>query len=153
MSDASDPPREVILVKPQQTDAMRNFETNISLLVAFLDRLKPNEIQRRSKSAMRVVGRYKADQTNIAPLERAITKLNEAELQQLSQSTNGVYIRLDDTDEAAAKIMAQLATIEQTATGDKSFTEYQSYFQWFLALALLFLLVETIIPERKMKLA
>jgi len=82
-----------------------------------------------------------------------ITKLNEAELQQLSQSTNGVYIRLDDTDDAAAKIMAQLATIEQTATGDKSFTDYQSYFQWFLALALLFLLVETIIPERKMKLA
>jgi hypothetical protein len=78
MSDASDLPREVILVKPQQTDAMRNFETNISLLVAFLDRLKPNEIQRRAKSAMRVVGRYKADQTNIAPLERAITKLNEA---------------------------------------------------------------------------
>jgi Ca-activated chloride channel homolog len=82
-----------------------------------------------------------------------ITKLNEPELQQLAQNTNGIYVRLDDTDEAAAKVTAQLATIEQTATGDKSFTDYRSYFQWFLGGALLFLLIETIIPERKMKLA
>jgi len=82
-----------------------------------------------------------------------ITKLNEPELQQLAQNTNGIYVRLDDTDDAAAKVTAQLATIEQTATGDKSFTDYRSYFQWFLGGALLFLLIETIIPERKMKLA
>ena len=82
-----------------------------------------------------------------------ITKLNETELQQLAQSTHGIYVRLDDADDAAAKITAQLATIEQKATGDKSFTDYISYFQWFLAAALLFLLIETFIPERKMKLA
>jgi Ca-activated chloride channel family protein len=82
-----------------------------------------------------------------------ITKLNEPELQQLSQNTHGIYLRLEDPDDAAAKISAQLATIEQTATGDKSFVDYRSYFQWFLVLALLFLLVETFIPERKMKLA
>ena len=82
-----------------------------------------------------------------------ITKLNETELEQLSQNTNGIYIRLDDADDAAAKITAQLATIEQTATGDKSFADYKSYFQWFLAAALLLLLVEAFIPERKMKLA
>lgn len=82
-----------------------------------------------------------------------ITKLNEAELQQLSQGTHGIYLHLEDPDDAAAKITAQLGTIEQTASGDKSFTDYKSYFQWFLAAALLFLLAETFIPERKMKLA
>lgn len=82
-----------------------------------------------------------------------ITKLNETELQQLAQSTNGVYIRLEDTDDAAAKITAQLGTIEQKAMGDKSFADYKSYFQWFLGVALLLLLIETFIPERKMKLA
>ncbi len=82
-----------------------------------------------------------------------ITKLNEQELQQLSQNTHGIYLRLEDPDDAAAKITAQLATIEQTANGDKSFIEYKSYFQWFLALALLLLLIESFIPERKMKLA
>ncbi len=82
-----------------------------------------------------------------------ITKLNEGALQQLSQNTNGIYLRLEDADDAAARITAQLATIEQKATGDKSFTDYKSYFQWFLAAALLFLLLETFIPERKMKIA
>jgi len=78
-----------------------------------------------------------------------ITKLNETELQQLSQATNGIYVHLDDVDDAAAKIMAQLATIQQKATGDKSFVNYKSFFQWFLAAALLLLLAEFIIPERK----
>ena len=82
-----------------------------------------------------------------------ITKLNEAELQELAQNTNGVYIRLDDADDAAAKITAQLATIEQKAMGDKSFADYKSYFQLFLGAALLFLLIETFIPERKMTIA
>ncbi|HTL08425.1 MAG TPA: VWA domain-containing protein [Chitinophagaceae bacterium] len=82
-----------------------------------------------------------------------VTKLNEVELQQLAEATHGVYLRLDDTDDAAAKIMAQLSTIEQTATGDRSFTDYKSYFQWFLALALVLLMIETFIPERKMKMA
>lgn len=78
-----------------------------------------------------------------------ITKLNETELQQLAASTHGIYVRLDDADEAAARVTAQLATIEQTATGDRSFTDYKSYFQWFLAAGLLLLLVELTIGERK----
>ena len=78
-----------------------------------------------------------------------ITKLNETELQTLSQATNGIYVHLDDVDDAASKLMEQLATIQQKATGDKSFVNYKSFFQWFLAVALLLLLVETLIPERK----
>jgi Ca-activated chloride channel family protein len=82
-----------------------------------------------------------------------ITKLNEPELQQLSQSSNGIYVRLDDVDDAASQILTQLATIEQKTNSDKSFVTYTSYFQWFLAAALLLLLIEVVIPERKMKLA
>ncbi len=82
-----------------------------------------------------------------------ITKLNETELQQLSQATNGIYVHLDDVDEAAAKVMAQLDTIEQKATNDKSFVDYRNYFQWFLGLALLLLLAEFLFPERKITIA
>jgi len=78
-----------------------------------------------------------------------ITKLNEAELQQLSQTTNGIYVHLDDVDDVVQKITAQLATIEQKATGDKSFVNYQSFFQWFLAAALILLLIELLVPEIK----
>ena len=81
-----------------------------------------------------------------------ITKLNEAELQQLAQGTKGIYVRLEDADEAAQKIKAQINTIEQQSLGDEAFTNYTSYFQWFLAAAFLLLLIEIFIPERKLKL-
>lgn len=79
-----------------------------------------------------------------------ITKLNEPELQQLSQSTNGIYVHLDDVDDAAKQILTQLSTIEVKATSDKSFMNYKSYFQWFLVAALLLLIIELVFPERKM---
>jgi len=82
-----------------------------------------------------------------------ITKLNEAELQHLASGTKGIYIRLDDADEAAEKIKAQINTIEQQSLGDEAFVNYISYFQWFLAAALLLLLIEFFIPERKLKLS
>ncbi|MBC7904613.1 MAG: VWA domain-containing protein [Gemmatimonadaceae bacterium] len=78
-----------------------------------------------------------------------ITKLNEPELQQLAQATNGIYLRLEDASDAANKISAQLSTIEAKATGDKSFVNYKSFFQWFAAAALLLLVIELLIPERK----
>jgi Ca-activated chloride channel homolog len=81
-----------------------------------------------------------------------ISRLNESELQQLAQSTKGVYVRLTDPEQAVNVIMQQLATIEKTQLEDTAFKDYRSYFQWFLAAALLFLLIEFFLPERKWKL-
>jgi Ca-activated chloride channel family protein len=78
-----------------------------------------------------------------------ISKLNETELKILSAQTNGTYTLLDDPDAAIANIMKQLNSIEQTAMEDKAFRDYTSYFQWFLAAALLLLLIEFFMPERK----
>jgi Ca-activated chloride channel family protein len=78
-----------------------------------------------------------------------ISKLNEVQLQQLAQSTKGVYVRLTDSEQAVASIMQQLSTIEKTDLEDSAFKDFKSYFQWFLAAAILFLLVEFFLPERK----
>jgi Ca-activated chloride channel family protein len=78
-----------------------------------------------------------------------ISKLNEAELQQLAQQTNGIYVRLDDTGDAVNKLKLQLDTIEQKALGDEAFINYKSYFQWFLGLAFILLLIELITSEKK----
>jgi Ca-activated chloride channel homolog len=80
-----------------------------------------------------------------------ITKLNEAELQQLATSTNGIYIRLDNMDDALITLTSQLDSIEKKSLTDKEFTNYKSLFQWFLALGFLLLLAEFILPERKFK--
>ena len=78
-----------------------------------------------------------------------ISRLNEAELQQLAQSTKGVYVRLTDPEQAVATIMQQLSTIEKSDLEDSAFKDFKNYFQWFLGAAILFLLVEFFLPERK----
>ncbi len=82
-----------------------------------------------------------------------ISKLNEAELQQLAALTKGTYIRLNDIDEAVDAIMKQLGTIERTSPDDSAFRDYKNYFQWFLFLALVLLVAEFFFPERKWKTA
>lgn len=96
-----------------------------------------------------VTGDLKKDQAG----NTVISKLNEGELKLLSAQTNGTYTLLDDPDAAITNILKQLNSIEQTATEDKAFRDYTSYFQWFLGAALLLLLIEFFLPERKRRLA
>ncbi|MEO6917303.1 MAG: VWA domain-containing protein [Chitinophagaceae bacterium] len=79
-----------------------------------------------------------------------ITKLNEQELMALAKATSGIYVRLDDSNQAVDRLQAQLKSIEQKDLGDSAFIDYKSYFQFFLAAALLILLVEMFIPETKL---
>jgi len=78
-----------------------------------------------------------------------ITKLNETILQQLAQTSNGIYVKLEDVDDAVRKIIAQLDTIDQKALNDVSYMNYQTFFQWFVGLSLLLLAIDFFIPERK----
>jgi Ca-activated chloride channel homolog len=82
-----------------------------------------------------------------------ISKLNEAELQQLSDATNGLYIRLDNMEDALITLSQQLDSIEKKSLTDSEFIDYNSHFQVFLGIAFLFLLVEFLYPERKLKIA
>ncbi|HLY71042.1 MAG TPA: VWA domain-containing protein [Puia sp.] len=84
--------------------------------------------------------------------QTVISKLNEAELQQLATTTNGIYLRLDNMDDALITLSQQIDSIEKKSLSDSEFTDYNSYFQFVLAAALLLLLIEFILPERKMKL-
>lgn len=81
------------------------------------------------------------------------SKLNETLLQQIATGTKGTYVHLEQIPEAVSTISKQLSTIEQTALDDNSLKDFDSYFQWFLAAALLFLVAEFFWPERKWKLA
>ena len=82
-----------------------------------------------------------------------ISKLNESILQQLSAATQGRYILLNNPDNAVNGIIDQLGKIEATALQDQAFKDYKSYFQWFLGAALLLLLIEFLLPERKFRVA
>jgi Ca-activated chloride channel family protein len=78
-----------------------------------------------------------------------ISKLNETELKQLSDLSKGTYLRLDNLDDAVITLSQQIASTEQKSVTDSEFINYRSYFQWFLGLALLLLLIEFFLSERK----
>jgi len=82
-----------------------------------------------------------------------ISKLNEEGLKEIAQYTNGIYIRLQNSDEAIASIKSQLSQIERKAFGDVSQMNFETYYMWFAVAMFVLLLAENFIPERKRKLA
>src|SRR5688500_3345060 len=78
-----------------------------------------------------------------------ISKLNEEELKQIASATNGIYIRLQNTDEAVKEMLNHLSQIEKKAFTDFSLMNFKTYYWWFATAMFLLLLAEVFIPERK----
>jgi Ca-activated chloride channel family protein len=90
-------------------------------------------------------GENKKDETG----NTVITKLNEEGLKLIAENTNGVYVRLESSEEAVAIIKKNLSQIEKKALGDVSLMNFKTYYWWFAGAMLIFLLTEIFIPERK----
>ena len=82
-----------------------------------------------------------------------ISRLNEDELKQIAQSTNGIYIRLENTNEAVQLLQQQLQKIETKAFGDISLMNFKTYYWWFAILMFILLVAEYFIPEIKRSVA
>lgn len=78
-----------------------------------------------------------------------ISKLNEAQLKQLAAVTRGVYVNTEDVNQATGILMKQLASIQETAVEDAAFKDFIHYFPWLAGVALLILIAELFISERK----
>jgi len=96
-----------------------------------------------------LTGEDKKDETGTV----VISRLNEDELKQIAQSTNGVYTRLQSSDEAIGVMKGQLSQIERKAFGDISQMSFKTYFMWLVGAMLFLLLAEQLIPERKKPIA
>lgn len=82
-----------------------------------------------------------------------LSKLNEEALKLIAATTQGVYVNAVDDGDALEKIAAQLATIEEVAPDDTAFRDNIHYFHLFAALALILLVIELLLPERKLQTA
>jgi Ca-activated chloride channel homolog len=78
-----------------------------------------------------------------------ITRLNDLMLQQLADAGNGKYIRASNSDDGINTILNELNAMQKKEFAAKLFTDYDDQFQYFLALALLFLLLDFLVSERK----
>lgn len=76
-----------------------------------------------------------------------ITKMDDKLLRGISSAGHGIYEHLENTDAVTTDLLAQLSTMEKKEFGENLFTDYNSYFQYFLGIGLVLLLLEFLIPE------
>ena len=92
-----------------------------------------------------VIQNYKKDNQG----ETVITKLDPSTLREIAEEANGEYIDGSVTAEVTEKVQEELLTIEKTEFEAKQFADYKSQFQWFVGLAILLLLLDVFMLERK----
>ena len=80
-----------------------------------------------------------------------ITNLNEGMLKQIAQSGGGSYIRANSTQSGLNALFKEINKMEKKEIGSKVFTDYKDRFQWFIGLAIILLIIETLMKGRKNK--
>ncbi|TDW99529.1 Ca-activated chloride channel family protein [Dinghuibacter silviterrae] len=80
-----------------------------------------------------------------------VTKLNQSLLQDLAGKTGGTYQLYDNTDAVVGNLEKSLNDMGGQSYEDDNFAQYDSYFFYFLWGALVVLLVEWCIPEKRQK--
>lgn len=69
-------------------------------------------------------------------------------LQDIADAGGGDFYLIDETFSAIDKLTNELGKLEKQETEQRSFTDYNSYFQYFLSLTLLLLIIEMMLGNR-----
>lgn len=78
------------------------------------------------------------------------TALNESLLDEIANSGGGAYFNLNaGTESVTSALKKHIERIEKQSFEQRIFTEYESYFQWFIGIALIFFIVEFLVPKSK----
>lgn len=90
---------------------------------------------------------YKKDRKG----ETVITRRTPAVLQGIADAANGKYIDGNITEKPVKLITNIIANAEKNEFETKQFADYKDQFQWFLAIGLLFLIIEGFLFDKKTK--
>ena len=80
-----------------------------------------------------------------------ISKLDQKTLQEIANAGEGVFIRANNTQTGLNKLFERINKMEKKEMEEKIYTEFEHRFQYLLAIALFFILLDFFIPERKSK--
>ena len=80
-----------------------------------------------------------------------VSKLNEEALRSIATAGHGTYSLLQNTDEVADKLTTNLEGMEQKNMGSVVYTDFTSYFQYFLLAGFIALIIEWLLPGVKRK--
>jgi tetratricopeptide (TPR) repeat protein len=92
---------------------------------------------------------YKRDQSGSIVL----SKLDETMLQQIAATTGGSYHRATSGGNEIDDIFKELASLQKVEFGAKQVTGYETRYQYPLGFAMLFLILELMLSERRTKVA
>ncbi len=90
---------------------------------------------------------YKKDREG----EVVVTQLNDKTLQKIATDGNGKYINGNSTTKAVDYINDVLLKADKKEFETKQFADFKDQFQWFIALGILFLLLDALMFNKKTK--
>lgn len=77
-----------------------------------------------------------------------LTKLNEPMLKEIAKVGGGIYSRANGMSLDFDAMLTSLGSIEKSTFKQKKFMEYEDRFQWFLAIGIILLILEFLLPEK-----
>lgn len=78
-----------------------------------------------------------------------ITRLNEQMCQEIAQAGNGIYVRVDNTNNAERVLNSEINKLAKADVESKIYTEFDEQFQVLAWLALILLSIDLFLLERK----
>jgi Ca-activated chloride channel family protein len=78
-----------------------------------------------------------------------VSKLDETLLQRIASVGKGMYVRATSSETGLNKIFDDINSIQKSEIESKQFSDYENQFQYFLAIALILLVLDLFIFERK----
>jgi Ca-activated chloride channel homolog len=78
-----------------------------------------------------------------------ITKLDETMLERIASVGKGIYVRASNSDAGLQKVFDEVSKIQKSEIDTRQFSDYEDRFQYFVGIALFFLILELFIYDRK----
>ena len=92
---------------------------------------------------------YKTDQSG----QTIITKLDDRLLNDVALAGNGMYVRASNSQSGVKEVFDKLNSLEKTEYDSRFFSDYEDRYQLLLIVALVILLAELFLVERKSRLS
>jgi Ca-activated chloride channel family protein len=83
--------------------------------------------------------------------EVVITRLDELLLEKIAALSKGVYYRGTNAQDELDEVYKHINALQKREFGVKQFTDYEDRFQFFLGVAIVLLVVELLLTEKKVK--
>lgn len=88
---------------------------------------------------------YKKDRMG----QTVVTRLNRQLMEQVAAAGQGIFVGANNSQVGLKKIFEEINKLEKTKFESRVFSDYEDRFQYFIAVALLFLILEILLLQRK----